>query len=80
MNYSKDEILTQINIVMERLFELDKSELLPQAKLYEDLDIDSIDAVDLLIELKRFSGVDISPEKFKDAKTIQDLVDIIADL
>ena len=65
---------------MARLFDLEESQLHPEARLYEDLDIDSIDAVDLLIELKKFSAAQINPEDFKEAKTLQDIVNIIAAL
>lgn len=80
MNYTKDEILSQTKAVMVKLFDINESQLVPEALLYEDLDIDSIDAVDLLIELKKIAGANINPENFKEAKTLQDLIDIIADL
>lgn len=77
---SKDEILEKTKEIMQELFDLDEAQLVPEAKLYEDLDIDSIDAVDLLIELKKFSGKDIAPEQFKDVKTLEDVVNTIADI
>ena len=80
MNHSKAEIFSQTKAVMARLFDLEESQLHPEARLYEDLDIDSIDAVDLLIELKKFSAAEINPEDFKEAKTLQDIVNIIAAL
>ena len=48
--------------------------------LYEDLDIDSIDAVDLIIELKSFTGLVIDPEDFKSVKTIEDVINIVCKL
>ena len=46
----------------------------------EDLDIDSIDAVDLLIDLKKSTNVDLTPAQFKQVRTIQDVVDVLAEL
>ncbi len=77
---SKNEIFEQTKQIMQELFELDEEQLVPEARLYEDLDIDSIDAVDLLIELKKFSGKSIEPERFKDVKTLGDIVNTIADI
>ena len=78
MNKTKEEIFEHTKQIMQELFELDESQLKPEARLYEDLDVDSIDAVDLLIELKRFSGTEVSPEHFKEVKTLQDIVDVIS--
>lgn len=80
MKYSQEEIFNQTKKILMQLFELDESLLQPEARLYEDLDIDSIDAVDLLVELKRFVGVSIKPEHFKQARTLQDVLNIVAKL
>lgn len=78
--YTEEEIFAHTRHVMMELFELEESALVPEARLYDDLDIDSIDAVDLLIELKKFVGTNISPQHFKEAETMQDVVDIVAAL
>jgi len=77
---SKAEILEHTKKIMRELFELDEGQLVPEAKLYEDLDIDSIDAVDLLIELKKFSGKNIEADRFKNVKTLDDIVNTVAEL
>tara|TARA_B100002049_G_C15842740_1_gene275839 strand:- start:189 stop:443 length:255 start_codon:yes stop_codon:yes gene_type:complete len=80
MNAEKENILAQIRVVLVDLFELDESDIVPEARLYEDLDIDSIDAVDLLIDLKKTTKVEISPSQFNKVKTVQDVVDVFANL
>ena len=77
MSYSKEEIYLNAKNILINLFELEESELMLEAKLQEDLDIDSIDAVDLIIELQNFTGKKIDPEHFKEVKTLQDIVDVI---
>jgi acyl carrier protein len=77
MSYSQQEITSHINRVLVELFEVDESELAPQTKLYDDLDIDSIDTIDLLIELKKFVGKDIDAQAFRNAQTIGDIGEII---
>jgi len=78
MNVQKENILEQVKEVLVDLFEMDEAAIVPEAKLYEDLDIDSIDAVDMLIDLKKNMKVDISPAQFNQVKTIQDVVDVFA--
>lgn len=80
MNEQKEQILARIRATLVELFDLEASEIVPQARLYEDLDIDSIDAVDLLIDLKKSTDVEISPAQFKQVRTVQDVVDVFARL
>lgn len=80
MNAEKQEILTQVREILVDLFELEPADIVPEARLYEDLDIDSIDAVDLLVDLKKTINVEISPSQFKQVRTIQDVVDVFAEL
>ena len=80
MNAEKQNILDQVRDTLVDVFELEPAEIVPEARLYEDLDIDSIDAVDLLVDLKKSINVEISPSQFKQVRTIQDVVDVLAEL
>lgn len=71
---SRDDILEQVRRILVELFEIDADEVHLDARLYEDLDIDSIDAVDMVVELKRFTGRRVNPEDFKAVRTIDDVV------
>jgi acyl carrier protein len=62
------------------MFELDKSKITLDANLYSDLDIDSIDAVDLAVRLKDLTGKRMQPEVFKSVRTIRDVVNALATL
>jgi acyl carrier protein len=77
---SKDQIYTCLVDVLHEMFELDKSKITLQANLYTDLDIDSIDAVDLAVKLKQMTGKRLQPEIFKTVRTVQDVVDALAAL
>jgi acyl carrier protein len=77
---SKDEIYVWVVDLLAEMFELNKAELSPQSNLYEDLDIDSIDAVDLAVKLKQLTGKRLQPEVFKNIRTISDVVDALSDL
>ncbi|MBO7122485.1 MAG: acyl carrier protein [Treponema sp.] len=75
---TKEELFGKIQEVLESDFEIDKSEVKMDSKLFEDLDLDSIDAVDLLSKIKQYMpGKQIDPEMFKNAKTVENVIDLL---
>lgn len=50
-----------------------------ESRLVEDLDLDSIDAVDMIVHLQNMIGKRIKPEAFKSVRTVGDVVDVIYD-
>ena len=77
---TKDEIYQQLLEILDELFEIDASEVSPESQLYDDLDIDSIDAVDMMVRVKEITGKRLDPEDFKDVRTVQDCIDAIHEL
>ncbi len=77
MKYSKEEILNELKKILQELFEIDPEQVTLDAKLYENLDLDSIDAVDLIVRLQSMTNRKFKPEEFKAVRTISDVVDII---
>jgi len=74
---TREEILLKLQDILSEEFEIEKDAVVPGAKLYQDLELDSIDAVDLLVKMKGFIKGKIDPESFKKAVTVQDVVDIL---
>jgi acyl carrier protein len=74
---NREQILAAIRELMVEMFELDKDAITPEARLYEDLDFDSIDAVDMIVRLKELTGKAVKPEDFKSARTIGDVVEAV---
>jgi acyl carrier protein len=74
---NREQILAAIRELMVEMFELDKTSITPEARLYEDLDFDSIDAVDMIVRLKELTGKAVKPEDFKSARTIGDVVEAV---
>ncbi len=72
-----EEIFSTLRQLMADMFELSPEDIVPDASLSQDLDIDSIDAVDLMVRLRDITGKRINPEDFKNARTIQDVVETI---
>jgi len=73
----RDEILSAIKDIMTEMFEIDENAITLEAKLYEDLDFDSIDAVDMIVRLKEMTGKAVKAEDFKSARTIGDVVEAV---
>jgi len=74
---TKEEILEKLKSVLADLFEVEPDNVTLSANLYEDLDLDSIDAVDLVIKLKELTGKMVKPEEFKNVRTVSDVVDVV---
>ncbi|MDH3336263.1 MAG: acyl carrier protein [Gammaproteobacteria bacterium] len=72
-----EALYTTIKEILVTQFEVDESAISRDANLYEELEIDSIDAVDLLVQLKELTGKKISPDVFKDVRTIGDVLDAL---
>lgn len=77
---TKDAIYERIVQILQDTFDIDAARITPEAKLYDDLDIDSIDAVDLIVQLKPIAGKRLNAEAFKSVRTIQDVVDALYQL
>lgn len=74
---NKDEIFAQLVGILEELFEVDPSTVTMDTEFYEDLDIDSIDAVDMMVRVKETSGHRLDPDVFKNVRTVGDCVSAI---
>ncbi len=77
---TKEELQARCITVLIETFGIDAAKVKPEAKLYEDLDIDSIDAVDLIVQLKPVVGKRMTPEAFKKVRTVQDVVEALHSL
>lgn len=75
--HSSEAIFEFLRNTLVELFEIEPNDIRPEARLYEDLDIDSIDAVDMVVELKRFTGQRINPDDFKSVRTVNDVVSAV---
>ena len=74
---STEEIFEQLRGVLNELFEIDPSRVTLEAHLYNDLEIDSIDTIDLILRLKELTGRKIQPDQFRHVRTVGDAVNAI---
>jgi len=75
---NREQLQAWVVDLLAEMFELDKADLTVESNLYADLDIDSIDAVDLAVKLKQLTGKRLQPEVFKTIRTIGDVVDALS--
>ncbi|GBH20684.1 putative Acyl carrier protein [Pseudomonas syringae pv. actinidiae] len=74
---TREDIFEILRAAMVELFELEPERVTLDANLYQDLEIDSIDAVDLIDHIKRKTGKKIAAEEFKSVKTVDDVVEAV---
>jgi len=74
---SKEKIFKEVSTILNETFEIPKANILSETLLYEDLDLDSIDAVDLIVKLQNYTDRKIAPEVFKNVRTVGDIVEAI---
>ncbi|USD21632.1 acyl carrier protein [Microbulbifer variabilis] len=73
----REDIFPKLTEILVEMFEVDEEDITEEAHLADDLDIDSIDAVDLIVRLKELTGKKIAPEEFKSVRTVGDVVGAI---
>ncbi|AHF65568.1 MULTISPECIES: acyl carrier protein [Pseudomonas] len=74
---TREDIFETLRASMVELFELEPERVTLQANLYQELEIDSIDAVDLIDHIKRKTGKKIAAEEFKSVRTVNDVVEAV---
>jgi acyl carrier protein len=74
---STQDIFEQLRGVLHELFEIDPAQVTLDAHLYDDLEIDSIDTIDLILRLKEMTGRKIQPEQFRNVRTVGDAVNAL---
>ena len=74
---TKEEIFDKLKAVLSKEFEIEEDKITPAAKLADDLELDSIDSIDLIVKMKDFMPGKVDPAIFKTVKTMQEVVDAL---
>ena len=77
---TKDEIFQRLADYLVEFFEVPRENITLSANLYQDLDLDSIDAVDLVVKLQDLIKKKIPPTEFKSVRTVGDVVETVYNL
>ena len=73
----REVLYAKIKEILVDQFDVNESSVSLDANLYEELEIDSIDAVDLLVQIKELTGVKIAPDIFREVRTIRDVLNAL---
>lgn len=76
----KQEIITRVNDLMHRGFEIPMEQLTPSATIFGDLGLDSLDAIDMLVYLEENIGIKVDAEKLTAVRTLQDIYTLVEGL
>ena len=74
---TRDEIYGRIVEILSDSFELEKDEIKAESTLYEELDLDSIDAIDIFVQLRELTGRRPNPDDARKIRTVQELVEFV---
>lgn len=74
---TREDILSELRRAMEDLFDLEPAAVHPAARLYEDLDLDSIDAVDMAVKMQEITGQRVDEQTLRRIRTVGDVIDAI---
>ncbi|MBD1575186.1 MULTISPECIES: acyl carrier protein [Vibrio] len=77
---NREEVFNKVRDAFVELFEIDADDIKPESQLYQELDLDSIDAVDLVVHLQKLTGKKIQPDEFKAVRSVNDVVDAVVEL
>jgi acyl carrier protein len=80
MSMNQQDVFQTLKDTLVEQFELDPAAITHDARLNEDLDLDSIDAVDMVIQVQEITGCKVSPEDFKEVRTVGDVQRVIEKL
>ena len=74
------ENFSRLKALLEKEFDIDPAAISMDARLAEDLDLDSIDAIDMIVRLKEITGKKVPPERFREVRTVGDIVQVLDSL
>lgn len=72
--HTREDIFNTLRDALVELFEIEPERVTPQANLYTDLEIDSIDAIDLIDHVRRQTGRKLDANDFRTVRTVDDVV------
>lgn len=74
---TKEQIFDEVSKILVEELEINANDVKLEANLFEDLDLDSIDAVDIAVRMQKFTDKKLSPEEFKKIRTVNDVVEAV---
>ena len=76
---TRDEIYGRVSELLVTSFEVDAKLINPKALLFQELGLDSIDAIDMVVTLQEWTGRPVPEEALRAVRTVDDVVSLVAD-
>jgi len=77
---TKETVVKKVQEILEESFEINPEDITLESNLFTDLDLDSIDAVDMVVTLQEYTGKKIDPDVFKSVRLVSDIVDAVFEI
>ncbi len=77
---TRDEIYASIRTTLVDNFEIPSEKVTLEARLMDDLELDSIDAIDMAVQIQEMTNVRVEEEQLRKLKTVGDTVELVAHL
>ena len=72
-----EEILVEVKKVLVEEFEVAEENVTTEASFYDDLGLDSLDAIDLIVTLNNLYDIEVAAEESEEIRTVQNLIDVV---
>ena len=77
---TRDDLIKKVNSILHHQMEIPLAMIVPEATLFDDLSLDSLDAVDMLVHLEDHLKVKVDVDIFKNARTVGDIYKLVGEL
>jgi acyl carrier protein len=74
---TREEIHEAVVREMSEMFDLDRAKLTPSTRLFEDLDLDSIDAIDMAVKMQQLTGKRVTEAALRKVRTVGDVIELL---
>jgi acyl carrier protein len=74
---TREEIFGRVRDLLVSSFQIDPKVVKPEARLFEELGLDSIDAIDMVVHLQEWTGRRVAEEALRKVRTVDDIVGLV---
>jgi acyl carrier protein len=74
---TREQIFAQVRDLLAKSFEIDPAAIKPESLLFQELELDSIDAIDMVVQLQEWTGRYVPEEALRGIRTVADVVALV---
>lgn len=75
-----DDVFQEVVRYLSEDFDIPAEKIQRQSRMVEDLELDSIDGVNLMVKFQEITGAKVTAEQFASISTVEDLINLIVSL